>query len=86
MAYRTVTQENCPHDSTVKMAGFTNRLECTRCQKIIISDTWLSSLSTMMVYHNVIKMSFRECIHCGREYASLFDGPTCSSKCMMEIS
>lgn len=35
MAYRTVTQNNCPHDAKVKMPGFTDRYECTRCQKIL---------------------------------------------------
>ena len=35
LAYRTVTQQTCPHDAKVKMAGFKDRYECTRCQKII---------------------------------------------------
>ena len=35
MAYRTVTQDTCPHDSKVKMAGFKDRYECTRYQKIL---------------------------------------------------
>lgn len=35
MAYRTVTQDNCPHDAKVKMAGFKDKYECTRCQKIL---------------------------------------------------
>jgi ribosomal protein S27AE len=35
LAYRTVTQDTCPHDAKVKMAGFKDRYECTRCQKII---------------------------------------------------
>ena len=30
-------------------------------------------------------MTFKRCVHCGREYESLFDKPTCSSKCAMEI-
>ena len=35
MAYRTVTRDNCPHDAKVKMAGFKDKYECTRCQKIL---------------------------------------------------
>lgn len=35
MAYRTVTQDNCPHDAKVKMAGFKDKYECARCQKIL---------------------------------------------------
>ncbi len=35
LAYRAVTQDTCPHDAKVKMAGFKDRYECTRCQKII---------------------------------------------------
>ena len=35
LAYRTVTQDTCPHDAKVKMADFEDRYECTRCQKII---------------------------------------------------
>lgn len=33
LAYRTVTQETCPHDSKLKMAGFKDMYECVRCQK-----------------------------------------------------
>ena len=32
---RTIAQETCLHDAKLKMAGFKNRLECTRCHKII---------------------------------------------------
>ena len=31
-------------------------------------------------------MSFRECIHCGREYEDVFDKPICSDECSSEIS
>jgi hypothetical protein len=31
-------------------------------------------------------MVFRKCVHCSREYESLFDRPTCSSECAVEIS
>ena len=36
--------------------------------------------------HSIVDMSFRRCVHCNREYESLFDRPTCSSECAMEIS
>ena len=39
MSYRTVTQKTCPHDAKLKMPGYTDRYECTRCQKIIFQDT-----------------------------------------------
>lgn len=45
LAYRTVTQDTCPHDAKVKMAGFEDRYECTRCQKIIkshLTPRWLN--------------------------------------------
>ena len=35
LEYRKVTQDTCPHDAKVKMAGFKDRYECTRCHKII---------------------------------------------------
>ena len=35
MGYNGITQETCGHDAKVKMAGFKNRYECTRCHKII---------------------------------------------------
>lgn len=35
MAYRTIKQENCKHEAKLKMAGFKDRFECVRCQKII---------------------------------------------------
>jgi len=38
LAYRTTDQEHCPHDAKLKMAGFKDRYECTRCQKIIPYD------------------------------------------------
>ena len=33
---RTVTQNTCPHDAKVKMAGYNDRFECTRYHKFII--------------------------------------------------
>ena len=30
-------------------------------------------------------MSFRKCVHCGREYESLINDSTCSSYCAKEI-
>jgi ribosomal protein S27AE len=36
LEYRKVTQDTCPHDTKVKMAGFKDRYECTRCHKFII--------------------------------------------------
>ena len=30
-------------------------------------------------------MAFRNCIHCDREYESLYDNSTCSSQCAREI-
>ncbi|MFB5615029.1 MAG: hypothetical protein ACE5RI_08035 [Candidatus Nitrosomaritimum yanchengensis] len=38
LAYRTATQKTCPHGAKVKMAGYQNRYECTRCNKIMIFD------------------------------------------------
>jgi hypothetical protein len=38
LAYRTTDQEHCPHDAKLRMAGFKDRYECTRCQKIIPYD------------------------------------------------
>lgn len=35
LVYRIVTQLTCPHDAKIKMAGYEDRYECTRCQKII---------------------------------------------------
>lgn len=35
LGYRTITQQTCLHDAKLKMAGFKNRYECTRCHKII---------------------------------------------------
>ncbi|HSG73668.1 MAG TPA: hypothetical protein VLA01_00520 [Nitrosopumilaceae archaeon] len=35
LEYGTVTQDTCPHDAKVMMAGFKDRYECTRCHKII---------------------------------------------------
>ena len=31
-------------------------------------------------------MSFRECVHCGREYEDVFNRKICSNKCSLEIS
>ncbi len=35
MAYRTTRQEDCMHETKLKMAGFKDRYECVKCQKII---------------------------------------------------
>lgn len=32
-------QTTCIHDAKVKMAGFKDRYECTRCHKFIIYET-----------------------------------------------
>lgn len=42
LVYRIITQETCPHDAKVKMAGFKDRYECTRCHKFIFYDQKLS--------------------------------------------
>lgn len=39
MAYAIVTQDNCSHDAKVKMAGYQNLFECTRCHKFISAIT-----------------------------------------------
>ncbi|EGP93500.1 hypothetical protein MY1_0738 [Nitrosarchaeum koreense MY1] len=38
MPYSTVTQDTCPHDAKVKMAGYAGMYECTRCHKFIRDD------------------------------------------------
>ncbi|MCV0409869.1 hypothetical protein [Nitrosopumilus sp.] len=38
MTYKTPTQETCFHDAKVKMAGYRNLYECTRCHKFIPID------------------------------------------------
>jgi len=38
LPYSTVTQDTCPHDAKVKMAGYTGMYECTRCHKFIRDD------------------------------------------------
>jgi ribosomal protein S27AE len=35
LAYRTTDQAHCPHDAKLKMAGFKDRYECAKCQKIM---------------------------------------------------
>lgn len=35
MGYRTTKQEDCTHQVKLKMAGFKDRYECVKCQKII---------------------------------------------------
>jgi len=39
LAYRTITQDTCPHDAKVKMAGYDSMYECTRCHKFIRTVT-----------------------------------------------
>lgn len=38
LTFRTVTQETCTHDAKVKMPGYKDRYECTRCHKFIVYD------------------------------------------------
>ncbi len=38
LTYSTVTQDTCPHDAKVKMAGYSGMYECTRCHKFIRDD------------------------------------------------
>lgn len=33
-----IDQSNCLHDAKVKMAGFKDRYECTRCHKFIVEN------------------------------------------------
>ncbi|EGG42847.1 Hypothetical protein Nlim_0272 [Candidatus Nitrosarchaeum limnium SFB1] len=35
LTYPTMTQDTCPHDAKVKMAGYSELYECTRCHKFI---------------------------------------------------
>ncbi|MFB5601606.1 MAG: hypothetical protein ACE5Q8_01845 [Nitrosopumilus sp.] len=35
LSFMTVTQDTCPHDAKVKMAGYKDMYECTRCHKFI---------------------------------------------------
>ena len=35
LVYPLVTQDTCPHDAKVKMAGYDGMYECTRCHKFI---------------------------------------------------
>jgi len=35
LAYKTITQDTCPHDAKVKLAGYSGIYECTRCHKFI---------------------------------------------------
>ena len=39
MAYRIVTQDACSHDAKVKMAGYKDMYECTRCHRFIPTIT-----------------------------------------------
>lgn len=39
LSYSKVTQETCPHNAKVKMAGYKNMYECTRCHKFIPHDS-----------------------------------------------
>lgn len=34
-----MTQDTCPHDAKVKMAGYAGMYECTRCHKFIRTGT-----------------------------------------------
>ena len=35
----TISQDSCPHDAKVKMAGYSRLYECTRCHKFIRYET-----------------------------------------------
>ncbi|MDH3780072.1 MAG: hypothetical protein OES15_04350 [Nitrosopumilus sp.] len=35
MAYAAITQDTCIHDAKVKMGGYKDMYECTRCHKLI---------------------------------------------------
>ncbi|MCV0412315.1 hypothetical protein [Nitrosarchaeum sp.] len=38
LTYPIITQDTCPHDAKVKMAGYSGMYECTRCHKFIRDD------------------------------------------------
>jgi hypothetical protein len=35
LTHETVTQDTCHHDAKVKMAGYSEMYECTRCHEFI---------------------------------------------------
>lgn len=39
LSYNKIIQETCPHDAKVKMPGYDNMYECTRCHKFIHTVT-----------------------------------------------
>jgi hypothetical protein len=39
LTHRIFSQETCLHDAKVKMAGYQDMYECTRCHKFITIDT-----------------------------------------------
>ncbi|WP_420544690.1 hypothetical protein [Nitrosopumilus sp.] len=38
LSYNKVNRDTCPHNAKVKMAGYKNMYECTRCHKFIPYD------------------------------------------------
>jgi len=38
---KTITQDTCPHDAKVKLAGYSGIYECTRCHKFIRIASWI---------------------------------------------
>ena len=38
LSQRNTTQKTCSHDAKVRMAGYKNMYECTRCHKFIYCD------------------------------------------------
>ena len=39
LTYTTITQDTCIHDAKVKMGGYEDMYECTRCHKFIHTAT-----------------------------------------------
>ena len=39
LIHATITQDTCVHDAKVKMPGYDNMYECTRCHKFIHAST-----------------------------------------------
>ena len=47
--------------------------------EILMNDVYMLRTINYLV-------SFRTCVHCGREYEDVFNRRICSSKCSIEIS
>ncbi|MDH3618133.1 MAG: hypothetical protein OES14_04970 [Nitrosopumilus sp.] len=54
---QTINQDTCIHDAKVKMAGYKDRYECTRCHKFLIFDT-LSESNKISNYPKYGKTEF----------------------------